>query len=280
MRGTVFSMPKARTSHRPEIVWTLFLSLLLTFFAVRFGVPDMPAGTPQITQGFQVLSEKITEHRYPESSRNISRDGIVAWTNAIRREAGLAPLNDSPILDAIAKKRAADMVKTGYYGHDSKNGYGADDMSRYFRYRYLRYAENLAVGPFAGSRDAVRLWAESPSHLHNILSDRFHEIGAAVDEGWIEGKQRIVAVQVFGLPVWHCPEIDEDLADIITSEKVHHLEMERQARALRAVVSKSADPAEIAAYNDFITRMNYRASEIKRLTEEYNRQVQAFNECA
>lgn len=275
---------KIDTRHR-DMLLSIFIVMAFTLVSALYEgtifshTKNDRSGSTMITNGFDVLQDKLGDRRFAESTLVISGEGITAWTNAVRREAGLAALSPSPILDAIAKKRAKDMVRTGFYGHTSVNGFGADDMAKYFRYRYLRYGENLAVGPFADSRDAVQLWMNSASHKANILNPRFHEIGAAVDEGWIEGRQRIVAVEVFGLPVWHCPKIDESLLDVITAETVHQKEMERAAATMQATIRRTQDAATIAAYNDFIAKLRYRVSEINRLTEEYNAQVKAFNEC-
>lgn len=275
---------KIDARHRDMLLAIFFVMCFTLLSALHEVMPITKTPTNRsrsaaITNGFHVLQQQLDDRRFGESTLIISNEGIVAWTNAVRREAGLAPLNSSPILDAIAKKRAKDMVRTGFYGHTSINGFGADDMARYFQYRYLRYAENLAVGPFVDSRSAVELWMNSASHRANILNTRFHEIGAAVDEGWIEGRQRIVAVEVFGLPVEHCPKIDESLVGVITAETVHQKEMERAAITMRTAISLTQDPVAIAAYNDFIAKLRYRVSEINRLTSEYNTQVKAFNEC-
>jgi hypothetical protein len=42
---------------------------------------------------------------------------------------------------------------------------------------------------------------ESPSHRANILKDNYQEIGIAVVEGEINGKETLLAVQFFGKPI-------------------------------------------------------------------------------
>ncbi len=221
----------------------------------------------------------------------IGHDGIIRWTNIARASGNprLPPLNASPILDAIAGKRLSDMQAEHYFGHVSPGKYGAENMSAYFRYRYLLFGENIAAGGFADDQALVQAWMKSKAHRINILYPRYHEIGVAVGIVNFAGGSRWVAVQLFGLAVADCPHVDASLPDIITSERVHELQMEHAATALSAIirhhrqktVEDIADYNDtVRAYNDLFEKIQYRVQLINDLTNTYNAQIKAFNTCA
>ncbi len=217
----------------------------------------------------------------------LTRDGIIDWTNTARKTNGLSPLNTSPILDAIAEKRVFDMQSWEYVNHVSPTRYGANDMAGYFKYRYLLLGENIAFGSFADDADLVRSWMSSPRHHAIIVNKHLHEIGAAVGIGQYNGRDAWIAVEVFGLPVWDCPQVDQSLLNVITAEKVHKLRLERGAAELKrlidAVPAGSEHDAEynekVRIYNVFVKNINYRAAAINRFTVDYNAQLLAYDDC-
>ena len=50
---------------------------------------------------------------------------------------------------------------------------------------------------YASVDDAFDAWMDSPTHLANILSDKYQEYGFAQGEGYIEGYKSKVYVQIF-----------------------------------------------------------------------------------
>lgn len=219
----------------------------------------------------------------------ISKDGIVLKTNVARYNSGdLPPLNPSPILDAIAKKRLEDMQDAQYFGHLSSTPYGADDMAHYFSYRYLRFGENIALGDFQNDTEVVNTWLKSQEHRANILNTHFHEIGAAVGLVSDLGRSRWMCVQVFGLAVTDCPKVDESLAEVIAAEKTHVMQLEHASATLATMMKNIPlhSAAGVASYhqkiNDYALisdSIRYRIGIINTLVQEYNKQVHAFNSC-
>jgi uncharacterized protein YkwD len=144
--------------------------------------------------------------------------------NRTRRVHGLQPLAWNPALHPIALRHSEDMVRRGYFAHDSPEGDGFG--RRYNRAgfqckvpvderRWLAGAENLAavwrmegkrrwsdgreeiVGPRHAdeiARRTVQEWLDSPPHRANLLKAewRTEAIGVVVDR---EGK--VVATQNF-----------------------------------------------------------------------------------
>ena len=109
--------------------------------------------------------------------------------NRERAERGLPRLRLNERLSEAADKHSRDMVRRGYFSHDSLTG--ASFVDRIRRTGYLRSArswslgENLAWG--SGNRGTpeqiMRAWMNSPGHRANILTGRFREVGIGVSEG-------------------------------------------------------------------------------------------------
>jgi uncharacterized protein YkwD len=109
--------------------------------------------------------------------------------NAERARHGLPRLKLNKKLSAAARRHARDMVRRGYFAHDSLGGGSFVDRIR--RTGYLRGAgtwsvgENLAWGARdrAAPRAITQTWMESPGHRANILSPSFREVGIGLSLG-------------------------------------------------------------------------------------------------
>lgn len=270
------------------MLWYLFFVFLALFYVFETGwwywVLNPASSTPSITGGFGLLERQLGNGAEPFDSTR-----VVASTNLARKSlASLAPLSESPILDSIAKRRVIDMQTHGYFAHESPDSYGADDMARYFRYRYIRFGENIAFGDFASEADIVQAWVKSPEHRENILNRKFHEIGVASGVENLNGRIGVVIVQVFGLPVWDCPPVDESLLSDITAEQVHMLQMQQAATEILTLMKRvdrstqdgvNRANAYVHSYNELVEKIEYRNTVIQKLNEQYNAQVKAFNAC-
>lgn len=219
----------------------------------------------------------------------LDKDGIVLWTNFERHNEGpLPPLTGNDVLNNVAQQRLADMFDQQYFSHFSPEGYGARDVADNLGYNYLQLGENIALGIFKNDRTIVEAWMNSKPHRANIMNDRYREIGVAAGVGKYEGRYAWIGVQIFGLPLSACPQIDENLKQTIVAEKVQVLRLQKAAEGLHAdldsmtlednaAIDQYAKKARI--YNIFVDRINFRAGEINRLVKEYNAQVEAFNRC-
>ena len=109
--------------------------------------------------------------------------------NAERRRHGLPRLKLNKKLSAAARRHARDMVRRGYFAHDSLGGGSFVDRIR--RTGYLRgtgkwtVGENLAWGSHdrAAPRAITQMWMNSPGHRANILSPSFREVGIGLALG-------------------------------------------------------------------------------------------------
>jgi uncharacterized protein YkwD len=109
--------------------------------------------------------------------------------NAQRARYGLSPLKLNKRLSKAARRHARDMVRRGYFSHDSLGGGTFVDRIR--GTGYLRGAqrwsvgENLAWGTHGSSapRAITTMWMNSPGHRANILSASFREVGIGLALG-------------------------------------------------------------------------------------------------
>jgi len=137
---------------------------------------------------------------YYPSSENfaiVTSSKLVELTNSERVSAGLDPLKINQRLIQAAEKKALDMLNKDYFDHVSPIGTSPWFWFQNAGYKYVTAGENLARD-FTDSVYLHDAWMNSSSHKSNILSDNYEEIGIAVVQGLIDGRQTILAVQFFG----------------------------------------------------------------------------------
>ena len=102
--------------------------------------------------------------------------------NGVRRWHGLPPLRSSRALKLAARRHSRDMVRRGYFEHDSPGGtafwrriersYDSEGFERW------EVGENILwSSPRATAMEVVRRWLGSPSHRENVLSRTWRELG-------------------------------------------------------------------------------------------------------
>ena len=124
-------------------------------------------------------------------------DEVVALTNRRRAEHGLGPLAWADRLAAAAQAHNEDMVRRGFFAHESPDGRSVADRVRAAGYDYRVVAENLAAGQRT-PEEVVQGWMDSPGHRANLLHPDVREIGVAFAEG---GAYGTTWTQVFGTPL-------------------------------------------------------------------------------
>lgn len=129
----------------------------------------------------------------------IMTNALIDGTNKSRTNSNLPALNENPLLDVAAQKKANDMVAMGYFAHTSPTGLSPWYWLSEAGYRFEIAGENLAVN-FADSKDVTDAWLNSPEHRANILNSGFTEIGMATAQGNFEGRPAIYVVEFFGKP--------------------------------------------------------------------------------
>ncbi len=122
---------------------------------------------------------------------------IIELTNKKRVQNNLPPLTYSPLLEQAAKAKAANMFGENYWAHFAPSGKTPWFFITAAGYKYLFAGENLARD-FTNPGTVVDAWMDSPSHRENILDKNFREIGVAVADGKLTGREGILVVQMFG----------------------------------------------------------------------------------
>jgi uncharacterized protein YkwD len=105
--------------------------------------------------------------------------------NEQRARRGLAPLRQNPLLASAALAHSEDMVRRGFFEHDTPEGVTPQDRilrTGYVTGRGKATGENLAWGEGvrASPGEIVEGWMRSPGHKRNILRKEFQEIGFGI----------------------------------------------------------------------------------------------------
>lgn len=123
-------------------------------------------------------------------------DRSLELVNSVRRDNKLNPLEWNTKLAESAQDKLNDILENGYFQHTSPSGVKAWDFILKNDYPYIYAGENLAID-YTSVDDAFDAWMNSPTHLANILSNKYQEYGFAQGEGYIEGHKSKVYVQIF-----------------------------------------------------------------------------------
>jgi uncharacterized protein YkwD len=110
--------------------------------------------------------------------------GIVQAVNAARAGHHLAPLTSSNRLGAAAGYHTHEMLRNGYFSHDSAGGGSAERrIARFYPsagYRNWMTGETLLWwSPTADAASTIRSWLESPEHRSILLAPGYREIGVS-----------------------------------------------------------------------------------------------------
>lgn len=116
-------------------------------------------------------------------------NAALCLVNQERTSRGLRPLKSNRRLAKAALAHARDMVRRGYFAHESLSG--SDFVDRIRRTGYISrrsfpsLGEDLAFGSgqLGTPRAIVDGWMASPGHRANILNPKFREAGIGVAIG-------------------------------------------------------------------------------------------------
>lgn len=176
--------PHSSNNHKARILHPASLSVIVAVFLVGQFFLNF----------FTLVSPSVLGY-----ASNISPEKIIELTNQKRAELGLAPLNNSPLLNEVAQRKAADMFAFNYWAHVSPSGRDPWSFFKEVGYKYIYAGENLARD-FMDSASVVEAWMNSPTHKDNIINPNYKEIGIAVVNGTLNGVETTLVVQVFGTP--------------------------------------------------------------------------------
>lgn len=127
----------------------------------------------------------------------ITPEKVVELANVERVSRSLPELVMNGALAKAAQDKLADMLKKNYFEHTSPAGLTPWHWLEKNNYEYKYAGENLAMN-FLSAENQNKAWMESRTHRGNILNTHYQEIGVAVGQGTINGRETIVTVQEFG----------------------------------------------------------------------------------
>lgn len=127
----------------------------------------------------------------------ISINDLVYYTNQKREQNGASTVALNTQLSEAAKKKGEHMLSQDYWAHIAPDGTEPWYFFGQVGYKYRYAGENLARD-FTNASAAVDAWMASPAHRDNMLSTKYQEMGLAVVEGDLNGKDTTIIVQLFG----------------------------------------------------------------------------------
>ncbi len=186
-------LPHHSNNQRARILHPSFLSLFIAVFALwQFGLTFLSARFPQIL-GY---------------ASQISPAEIVRLTNERRAQTGAPAVKLDTQLSAAAAQKAADMFAKNYWAHVSPSGTQPWFFITSAGYSYRFAGENLARD-FSDPASVVAAWMNSPTHKDNLLNSRYQDIGVAVVDGTLDGRETTLVVQMFGARLAAAPQISQ-----------------------------------------------------------------------
>lgn len=178
---TLFA-PHPHNNHKAKILQPRSLVILIGLFIMGRAVVDMTVGLKPGVLGY---------------ASQIDPEKIIELTNKERLNAGLTVVKENTELDQAALAKATDMFENNYWAHVSPTGTEPWYFITQSGYKYQHAGENLARD-FSNPTDVVKAWMASPTHRQNLLDDRYKDIGVAVMDGYINGVETTLVVQMFG----------------------------------------------------------------------------------
>lgn len=130
---------------------------------------------------------------------NISASELLTDTNVAREAASLPALTVNEQLSQAAFLKAKDMFANNYWAHTSPSGVTPWQWLAEAGYNYDVAGENLAKN-YPTAEATVDAWMASETHRANIMNDRYHEVGFAVVDGLLDGRDTTLVVAFYGTP--------------------------------------------------------------------------------
>ena len=127
------------------------------------------------------------------SSVNSMEKQVASLTNSERKSAGFGRLILDSQLSKLARMKAEDMAKKGYFSHTSPTYGSAFDMMKKYGVSYRTAGENIAKGQKTPEA-VMNGWMNSSGHRANILSSMYTHIGVGYAK---DSKGNTYWVQIF-----------------------------------------------------------------------------------
>ena len=174
--------------------------------AVGFNVFwDADSGCVQIETGAPYSGEAPSAEAVPPAAApsdvDAAKQDIVARTNALRAERGIAALAADDKLMQAAQVRAEEMAASGVYSHIRPDGrkYMTVTDSQYIG-ENIHCLEDWALKEKSLPETVMWAWSASAGHLKNMTNSRYGSIGVGLAKGTDEN----------GEDCWYCVQLFMD----------------------------------------------------------------------
>jgi uncharacterized protein YkwD len=134
------------------------------------------------------VSQASTRSAYSASTES----QVLHLLNGIRHEHGLSTLAGSTALRSAAREHSADMLKLGYFEHNSPNEAFDKRIHRFLKSSLVGEDIAWGTGSYGTAEGIVSLWMHSPSHRHIILMSDLHRVGLGVAKGSFQDTPGVV----------------------------------------------------------------------------------------
>ena len=134
------------------------------------------------------------------SDVDAAKQDIVARTNALRAEHGIAALTADDQLMRAAQVRADEMAATGAYSHtrpDGRKYYTVTDCRQVWENIHQIPLLYLAQQKTALAETLVYSWSKSAGHMENMTDESYAAIGVGLARG----------TDANGLECWYCVQL-------------------------------------------------------------------------
>lgn len=199
--------PHPHNNHKAKLLWPRSILVLIGLFIMGRSVVNITIGVLPGVLGY---------------ASQIDPAKVIEMTNSQRLGAGLETVKSNPELTQAALAKAADMFAHNYWAHVSPQGIEPWAFVSNAGYSYQHAGENLARD-FSNPKDIVTAWMASPTHKKNLLDPRYKDIGVAVMDGYINGVETTIVVQMFGTPQTSVARIASDKVEakpVLASDKI------------------------------------------------------------
>lgn len=130
---------------------------------------------------------------------NITASELLTDTNQARKESSLPSLKINKDLNQAAFKKAQDMFAKNYWAHNAPDGTTPWKWLADAGYNYDIAGENLAKN-YPTADATVDAWMASETHRANILNNKYRDVGFAVVDGMLDGRDATIVVAYYGSP--------------------------------------------------------------------------------
>jgi len=177
-------VPQKGNHYRPHLVRLHGITAVLVFAVLM-----------QVAYGF------VSSGRLEVLGRvsNISASDLLSDTNTERAKSSLPTLTVSDELSRAAFLKAQDMFANNYWAHTSPSGVTPWKWIGDAGYNYDVAGENLAKN-YPTADATVDAWMNSETHRANIMNAKYQDVGFAVVDGMLDGRNTTLVVAYYGAP--------------------------------------------------------------------------------